>query len=157
MRVKGLIHRCLCVWETVCAHPCSAYANMLQAIKHSEMDKKAKLISLLLFFGLIICKEVKSQTFCFTPTNSENLEFDFASATINVAESYCLRIYVHVIRRSDGTGGQSVSEVNEALNFLDIDFNSHNIYFHWDGVIDYIDSNSYYSSPKCYNLFCKQS
>ena len=107
-----------------------------------------KPITLLLFFVLIVFQEVKSQTFCFTPTNSVNSEFDPASLrSVNVAESYCLRIYVHVIRRSDGTGGQTESEVNEALNFLDIDFNPHNIYFHWDGVIDYIDDNSYYSSP----------
>jgi len=59
-----------------------------------------------------------------------------------------LRLYVHVIRRSNGTGGQSSSSVNQALSFLAADFNPHGISFDWNGNIDYIDDDSHYSTPK---------
>ncbi len=58
-----------------------------------------------------------------------------------------MKIYFHVIRRSNGTGGQSIESVNEAFNILNQDFNPHNISFNWDNQIDYIDNDSYYSSP----------
>lgn len=106
--------------------------------------------NLLLYTILIVLGFLKTsaQTFCFTPANSSNIDLfasSFKSATVE--ENYELRIYVHVIRRSNGTGGQSISDVNTALSFLDNDFNSHGIYFTWDGIIDYIDNNTYYSNP----------
>jgi len=61
--------------------------------------------------------------------------------------SYCLKIYFHVIRRSNGTGGQTNENVSEAYNILNQDFNPQNISFNWDNQIDYIDNDSYYSSP----------
>jgi len=87
-------------------------------------------------------------SFCHTPSSSDNTELYSSSLRFsNVADSYCLKIYVHVIRRSNSTGGQTVNEVTQALNFLDIDFNPHGIYFKWDGNIDYIDNDRYYDSP----------
>lgn len=56
-----------------------------------------------------------------------------------------MRIYIHVIRRTDGTGGQSPSDVNTALSFLEMDFNPHGIYFVWDGCVDYIDDDAKFS------------
>ena len=61
--------------------------------------------------------------------------------------SFCVTIYVHVIRSSNGTGGQSVANVNEALGYLDDAFNPYNIYFKWNHVINYINNTSYYNSP----------
>ena len=91
---------------------------------------------------------LSTPSFCFTPSKSENTELYSSSLRFtNVADSYCLKIYVHVIRRSNSTGGQTVNEVAQALNFLDIDFNPHGIYFQWDGNIDYIDNDGYYDSP----------
>lgn len=61
--------------------------------------------------------------------------------------SFCVRIYVHVLRKSNHTGGQSPADVSLALSYLDIAFNSHKIYFVWDYQIDYIDDDATYSSP----------
>jgi hypothetical protein len=63
------------------------------------------------------------------------------------SNSYCLKIYFHVIRRSNGTGGQTSESVNEAFSVLNQDFNPQNISFNWDNQIDYIDNDSYYSFP----------
>ena len=62
--------------------------------------------------------KISAQTFCFTPAYSSNIDL-FASSfkSAAVQEYYELRIYVHVIRRSNGTGGQAVSDVNTALDF----------------------------------------
>ena len=46
--------------------------------------------------------------------------------------SYCLKIYFHIIRKSNGTGGQSIENVEEAFNILNQDFNAHNISFNKD-------------------------
>ena len=62
-------------------------------------------------------------------------------------EHYCLKVYFHVIRRSNGTGGQSVSAVNQAFQILNDDFNPHSISFQWDNSINYIDNNSYFNNP----------
>ncbi len=63
----------------------------------------------------------------------------------NLNSVYAFRIYVHIVRRSDGTGGQSVEAVKEAISFLNNDFRPYNIYFTWDKSIDYIDSDILYN------------
>ena len=43
-----------------------------------------------------------------------------------------LRIYIHVIRDSDGKGGQSPENVIKALQRLEDAYNPHDIFFIWD-------------------------
>ncbi len=106
---------------------------------------------LLIFFGMFLTFlsfKANSQTFCFTPPNSSSINlYSSLLKRAQVEESYCLRIYVHVIRRSNGTGGQSIQDVSQALSFLDMDFNPHGISFVWNDIIDYIDNDSYYNFP----------
>ena len=61
------------------------------------------------------------------------------------SSSYFLKVYFHVLRATNGTGGVDASVVQTAFNVLNSDFNSHNIYFGWDGTIDYINSSNYLS------------
>jgi hypothetical protein len=104
----------------------------------------------LLLIGVLIWNfnSLLGQSFCSTPSISSNLNLNssFQMRTAN-NDSYCLRIYFHVIRRSNGTGGQSVENVEEAFNILNQDFNPHNISFNWDETINYINNDSYYSTP----------
>ena len=98
---------------------------------------------LLFSFNLLV-----GQTFCHTPSKSNNLKLNSSlqlKSTNN--DTYCIKIYFHVIRRSNGTGGQSNGSVNEAFNILNQDFNTHDIFFNWDNQIDYIDNDRYYNSP----------
>jgi len=96
-------------------------------------------------------QKISAQTFCHTPATSSNIElfrsFLTSKKSTTVYDYYELRIYVHVIRRSNGTGGQSVNDVNTALSFLNSDFNQHGIYFILQGNIDYIDNDIYYNTP----------
>lgn len=104
------------------------------------------------FFYLIITifsfTFLRSQHLCMTSSNNNNLALYSEPGLLvpNYYEfNYCIKIYIHVIRKADGTGGQSVSAVNAMMGYLNMDFNPHGIYFNWDGNIDYINSASYYS------------
>jgi len=92
--------------------------------------------------------KLEAQSFCLTPSSSSNLTLnkDYQMKVSN-NNSYCLKVYFHVIRRSNGTGGQDTDSVNEAFNILNQDFNSHNISFVWDNHINYIDNDAYYGNP----------
>lgn len=100
----------------------------------------------LFFFSLLLNSGI-AQDFCLTPANSNFSGAESQIANMNESGPFFLKIYVHVIRQSNGTGGQSNNEVDEALLFLDQDFNPHNIFFVWDCQIDYIDNDAYFDSP----------
>ncbi|MFW6223206.1 MAG: hypothetical protein ACOC3T_06310, partial [Bacteroidota bacterium] len=109
--------------------------------------KKLFIISYLLVVGIM---ELSAQihAFCHTPAKSSNIDLNLSTLkSTTIEQNYILRIYVHVIRRSNGTGGQSVDDVETALSFLDSDFNPHGIYFSWDENIDYIDNDNYFDTP----------
>lgn len=107
-----------------------------------------KLIFLLLF-GIIFSNKLQSQSFCETPAISEYEESILESVWLPDYSKYkfCVKIYIHVIRKSDGTGGQSYSNVLDAIGFLDSAYNPYDIYFKWNGSVNYIDNTTYYNSP----------
>jgi len=104
-----------------------------------------------------VCCSVNSysQGFCVGPTGSPN--YDLLVNTYGQADFanylFCVTIYIHVLRRDDGTGGQTVANVNAALTYLDDAFNfypgnyPHYIFFDWDGVINYIDNTTLFNTP----------
>tara|TARA_B110000114_G_scaffold180852_1_gene217336 strand:- start:32 stop:1435 length:1404 start_codon:yes stop_codon:yes gene_type:complete len=92
-----------------------------------------------------------SQTFCFTePTSKNESLYNSKIRIASVENSYCLKIYVHVIRRSNGTGGQSEQDILEAINILNFDFSAQQISFNLDDNIDYIDNDNYYNIAGSY-------
>ena len=104
----------------------------------------ASLIIPILSFG--------QNNYCFTPpytihtTANSILSYSLQNnSAFNT--NLCLKIYVHVVRKSNGTDGQSISSVNNAINILQADFNPFNINFVWDNTIDYIDNTSYFNNP----------
>lgn len=107
-----------------------------------------KRITSILIITFLAWNSTKGQNFCFTPSTTSNLSFNSSYQMKNVNNnSYCLKVYFHVIRRSNGTGGQTLESVNEAYNILNQDFNPQNISFYWDNQINYIDNDTYYSVP----------
>jgi len=121
--------------------------------------KNSKPLIWFIFCALWLAVELPplhSQTFCNSgpgpnAIGSLNSISDFSGA--NASGPYFLRIYVRVVRRSDGTGGQTPAQVDEALGYLDLDFNDHNIFFVWDCNIDYIDSDLYYNQIGTPDIF----
>lgn len=108
---------------------------------------------LLLFMFIMFVQQSYSQTFCNTPPSSAYSNYDFSMRTMNEPGPFYLRIYVHVIRQTNGTGGQTVPNVYEALSYLDRDYNPHNIFFIWDCNIDYIDNDTYYNTTGTSAIF----
>ncbi|HAD12638.1 MAG TPA: hypothetical protein DCF33_09385 [Saprospirales bacterium] len=98
-------------------------------------------------FVLVFCQRLNAQqTICTTAPSSNHCNYDPNWNNQNEPGPFYLRTYIHVIRDGNGNGGQSESEVQEALGFLDQAFNPHNIFFVPDCEIDYIDELSYYST-----------
>lgn len=91
----------------------------------------------------------EAQITCIEDTNVSNKEALYAPyANLDYSSySFCVKLYVHVIRRSNGTGGQTVSGVNKALSYLDASYNPYKIYFEWNHQIDYIDDTYKYEHP----------
>ena len=97
---------------------------------------------------LLFSFSTKAQEYCITSDYSPNKTLLLNTTHPDYSQyAFCVKIYVHVIRKSNHTGGQSISDVNEALSYLDVDFNPYNIYFDWDNVINYIDNTSVYNNP----------
>ena len=105
-------------------------------------------VILTIIMGLISLSSI-AQSFCHTPALPQSVEgVSKSSRTVyNSNSHYFLKIYFHVLRASNGTGGVSSSVVQQAFNMLNSDFNVYNIYFVWDGNIDYINNSSIYLSP----------
>ena len=112
---------------------------------------------LLVIFASLLFFVLKSfaQDVCGTPaiTNIENLKILSSPHKRTANTSYTLWVYFHVIRTTPGTGGVGTLIVDSAYNKLNQDFNSHGIYFNWDGIIDYIDSSAYYFSIPDTSIF----
>ena len=98
----------------------------------------------------VMCDKAHAQIHCEIDTlasaNKEALYAPYKSLDYS-SYSFCVNLYVHVLRKSDGTGGQSVSDVYQALSYLDASYNPHNIYFKWNHQIDYIDDTYRYERP----------
>lgn len=100
-----------------------------------------------------VAPPVTQNSFCTTPANFDaqnmtTLNNSMANSFIDMSfVSVCVRVYFHVIRKTDSTGGQSVASVNQAFNVLINDYYNRDITFSWNGTIDYINNTSLYNSP----------
>jgi len=56
---------------------------------------------------------------------------------------FIVRLYIHIIRRSDGSGGQTLWDVNLAFNLLQSAYQPHKIYFDLLGIDEIHDNATY--------------
>ena len=108
---------------------------------------------LLLSTFFSVTAQAQSQSFCTTPALAMYPELEDELKNADAEGPFYLRIYVHVIRRDDGTGGQNEEGVLKALSYLDQDYNPHGIYFVWDCQIDYIDNTLMFNYPDMGGVF----
>ena len=101
------------------------------------------------FLTILICLLplfLSAQDFCGAPALPQPAEirsFKLSNrANTNLNAFYTFRLYFHVLRSSNGTGGVSDTVVQSAYNVLSNDYNINGIFFLWDGNIDYIDNGS---------------
>lgn len=111
------------------------------------MKKLFNIFNLAVFIMLLLSTHLYAQSFCGTLSlpqpqiDTKYLPLNERSLT---NENLCLRVFYHIIRRSDGSGGVSVYDATTSFNVLNSDFNPNNIYFIRDGTIDYIDDTQKY-------------
>ncbi len=127
--------------------------------------KIIKLNLILLFCISVFSIDIMGQEHCLTPQYSSNQSSNASPSNSSTGTTpKILRVYFHVVRRSNGTGGYLQYQVKEAFNILNRDFqnisNPKNhqpplglISFSWDGCIDYIDSDSYFNGKISNNIF----
>lgn len=103
-----------------------------------------RLCLLIFTFGLILNLKVNAQNFCATGSNVPDILQTISPAQFQIVQdTYTVRIFIHVIRRSNGTGGQTLNEIEAALNVLNADYEAHNIYFSLQGIDEITDDNVY--------------
>jgi hypothetical protein len=89
---------------------------------------------------------MNAQNFCLTPSNiPEFLQTVPKSKYVETRSNntYVVRVFFHIIRQSDGIGGQTLSEVNTAFSILQSDYQPHGISFCLIGIDEIHDDNTY--------------
>ncbi|MCL2073229.1 MAG: M43 family zinc metalloprotease [Marinilabiliaceae bacterium] len=96
---------------------------------------------------LVLCNfGVSAQNFCLTPSNiPEFLQTVPQNKYVKTrsGDTYVVRVFFHIVRQSNGTGGQTTSEVNTAFNILIEDYQPHGICFELLGIDEIHDDNTY--------------
>lgn len=65
---------------------------------------------------------------------------------------FFVKIYVHAVRRDDGSGGQTDADVIASINQMRQPFKPHNIFFVWDCTVLDFESTSWYNTTSNSNL-----
>jgi hypothetical protein len=100
---------------------------------------------------LLLClslSQVAAQTptFCHTRGGSLVAQGSMPSPLgFNPPDPYYLRVYFHVVQRSNGSGGQTPAEVQGIFDLLNADFNPHNIFFVQDCAINFVQDDAIYA------------
>ncbi len=89
------------------------------------------------------------ETFCYTkgnyPNFMENLSPDFYSTASLGGDDLFVNMYIHIIRRNDGTGGRNPEDIADGLAALHDAYSPHHIFFNVL-CVDYIDNTTLYNS-----------
>src|SRR5438105_10817675 len=80
----------------------------------------------IIFYFIVLISiscQVHAQSFCATPGTAPDLLQQISSSALTVpSNNYVLRIFEHVMRRSNGTGGQSQADVTQGLTTVVADY-----------------------------------
>lgn len=89
---------------------------------------------------------ISAQYFCYTSSDYENRLARRNSPSRLYEGPYSMRVYFHIIKKTDGTGPNSfsVDNISSCMQVLNQDFNPHNIYFNNVGM-DYIYNTDFYN------------
>lgn len=89
-----------------------------------------------------------SQMECGTPINSINKDYSGIIEGRGVYQPnegpYCVNVFFHIVRQSNGTGGFNPNQMDELVDILNDAYNPHNIYIANVGQ-DFIDDSNYFN------------
>lgn len=99
-------------------------------------------LKILFFVLFVISLKSYSQNICGTtaPINYQTFENNFKQQSTN---EYCINISFHIVKKANGSGGFSASDIPNLLELLNEDYNQYGIYFN-EMTIDSISNDIYY-------------
>ncbi len=106
-----------------------------------KITKNALFVLVFLFFNLTLALS-QSGIDCYSEDSGEpqsNVDEPEGLQT----QWVCIKVYFHIIRRSNGTGGMTLSERNQAFQILKDDYAPYLISFK-NGGTEYLDSDTYF-------------
>jgi len=107
---------------------------------------KTKIILMTIFSCFFLT--TYSQIECGTPTNSLNKDYSGIIEGRGVYQPnegpYCINVYFHIVRQTNGTGGFNSNQIDEVVDILNDAFNPHNIFINNLGQ-GFIDNNDYFN------------
>jgi len=100
---------------------------------------------LLLLFSICLNTNAQIIGFCATSPNVPNNIATIRTRALlsSTTDSYIIKVFFHVMRKSDGTGGQTQQEVTTAFNTLVSDYQPYNIRFVLLGTDEIKSDNQY--------------
>lgn len=111
---------------------------------------------MIILFGSTVDALAQQDSFCLTQPVPYYLPNSFSMGDDCFEGPYTLRVYLHIVRNSDGSGGISVSDAMDCLDVLNEDFEDHNISFFTDCEPDEIRNDDYttgYSDSDLSDIF----
>ncbi len=111
---------------------------------------------MIVLFGSTTDALAQQDSFCLTQPVPYYLPSSFNMGDDCFEGPYTLRVYLHIVRNSDGSGGISVSDALDCLEVLNEDFEDHNISFFTDCDPDEIRNDDYttgYSDSDLSDIF----
>ncbi|GEM_PF-1453647 len=113
-----------------------------------------KICSCSIFVVISINIFAQKNGFCATSPNIPNLLGANRALLNSVSNTYTIGIFFHVMRLSNGTGGQTQQEVNNAFNTLESDYQSYNLHFLLLGIDEIWNDNFYNQTNFCADNYC---
>lgn len=88
---------------------------------------------------------------CATVLTPEQIQFEleryptgWVYPDVSAAPSECIALTIHIVRKSDGSGGLTLAELENAMNDLNAQYQNVPMRFFQNGSVDYIDDDNYY-------------
>lgn len=121
------------------------FINGLRKNKQKQLTQIAFLIFFSFLFLLFKPCQAQTDNVCATATAPNVLNNTTATTASLLMDDEVLnmRIYVHIVRKNNRTGGRDFFALDNALDKLETAFQPHNIFFTLE-CVDYINSNTYY-------------
>jgi len=102
--------------------------------------------NLFIFLLILIVGEVQAQNFCGTPKDTQvKSRFErYRNISIERNNTLYLPLSIHIVRRSDGTGGIKTTQAYYDLCILNQDFSSTGLQFYIENLVE-INNSDYYA------------
>jgi hypothetical protein len=97
---------------------------------------------------------------CATVLTPEQIQFEldrfpegWVYPDVSAAPPECMAMTIHIVRRSDGTGGLTLPELENAINDMNAQYQNVPMRFYRHGGVDYIDDDDFYLNSDNFTMW----